>query len=390
MDAIVGYAIALVLSMMGVAGFAAWAKIGVSNVKTAATASQLVIFDQAAQQYVRAHAAPLALQATQNVPVTLHASDLIDYLPAGFSGINPFGQTWQVQVLLLPGQQLQPLVTSQNGAPISDAKQLVQIAAQAGAEGGFVPYANQAGDAAMNPGDAMGAYGGWKLPLMNYTNPGSGHLASLLTVVNAPSLNNEYLYRVAIPGQPGVNQMETAIDMNGNDIDNAGNVGAQGVSVQSASGTSTVKIGAGSASYANATQQLTLAANGGAKIADATGAPAPLTAGDISAGNINGSYLLASGAAIAGAPCNTAGQIANSGSGPLFCQAGVWSIEGSAVGFGGDFTYYSAYGECATANIATGYCSCPSGYTAFAQVAFGVSSESPGGAVLYACERYPN
>ncbi|WP_206956328.1 shufflon system plasmid conjugative transfer pilus tip adhesin PilV [Trinickia acidisoli] len=321
MDAVVGYVVALVLSMMGVAGFATWAKIGVTNVKAAATASQMAIFDQAAQQYVQDNATALAVQATTTVPVVLNAANLSSYLPAGFSGTNPFGQTWQLQVLKTVGGQLQSLVTSQNGAPISDTKQLVQIAAQAGAQGGFVPYANQAGDATMNPASAMGAYGGWKLLLANYANPGSGHLASLLTLTNVQS-NNDYLYRVAVPGQSQLNQMETALDMNVNDIDHAGNVNAQGVNVQNASSAPTVDIGAGSVSYASTNQQLTLAADGGTQIMNAAGtSAAPLTAG-----NITGGILQPTTSATLDGACQQAGAIANSGTGPLFCQSNVWRL----------------------------------------------------------------
>ncbi|RKP47556.1 shufflon system plasmid conjugative transfer pilus tip adhesin PilV [Trinickia fusca] len=256
MDAILGYIVALTLSMIGVAGFTTWARLGVANVQTAATAGQMLTFDKAAQQYVQDNGSTIAALATATAPVTVTPAMLIaaGYLPNGFSPSNVFGQIWQLQVLQPSAGQLQSLVTSQGGTPITNTRQLVQIAAQAGAQGGFVPYTNQAGDASMSPTNANGAYGGWKLPLANYTNPGSGHLASLLAFTNVQS-SNAYLYRVAVPGHPELNTMQTALNMGSHDINsannvnaatvNATNVNAQGVNVQNPGGTPTVVVGNG-------------------------------------------------------------------------------------------------------------------------------------------------
>jgi hypothetical protein len=213
MAAIVGYLISLMLSMMGTAGLFSLAHFGINNVKTAATAQQLAIINKAAQQYVQDNAASLAAiaSATTSVSVTPSMLSAAGYLPANFGATNPFGQTWLVQVLQPSAGKLQTLVTSQGGVAISDTKQLVQIAAQAGAQGGFVPYANQAGQA-FNTNNAYGSYGGWNVPLTGYTNPGSGHLASLLSFANAQT-NNSYLYRVSVPGQPQLNNMQTDLGL---------------------------------------------------------------------------------------------------------------------------------------------------------------------------------
>lgn len=232
MDAILGTVIALVISMLSLGGVVAWGKIGVENVQTAATANQQLIFNKATQQYVQDYGTQIASTATATVPVTISAATLAaaGYLPSGTSGVNPFGQTWQAQVLQPTPGALQTLVTSQGGIPISNTKQLVQIAAQAGAQGGYVPYPGQAGDATLNANTAYGSYGAWKLPLANYTNPGSGHLASLLAFTNVQS-NNSYLYRVQVPGHPELNQMQTSIDLNSNDLNNVRNVNAQTAAV---------------------------------------------------------------------------------------------------------------------------------------------------------------
>jgi len=225
MESIVGYLIALMLSMLSVAGFATWAKAGVMNVQTAAVASQILVFDKAALQFVQDEAATLVAQATANVPVSITPAMLVNggYLPAGFSSTNVFGQTWLLQVLQPTPNSLQALVTSQGGRAITDTRQLVQIAAQAGAQGGFVPYAGQNGDPTMAPTSAYGAYGAWRVSLANFTNPGSGRLASLLAFTGAQA-NNGYLYRVQVPGHPELNKMQASIDMGGNDLNGAGRV----------------------------------------------------------------------------------------------------------------------------------------------------------------------
>ncbi|RKP47560.1 shufflon system plasmid conjugative transfer pilus tip adhesin PilV [Trinickia fusca] len=400
MDAILGYIVALTLSMIGVAGFTTWARLGVANVQTAATAGQMLTFDKAAQQYVQDNGSTIAALATATSPVTVTPAMLIaaGYLPNGFSPSNVFGQTWQLQVLQPAAGQLQSLVTSQGGTPISNARQLVQIAAQAGAQGGFVPYANQAGDASMTPANANGAYGGWRIALTNYANPGSGHLASLLAFTNVQS-NNAYLYRVAVAGHPELNTMQTALNMGAHDIDsannvnattvNANNVNAQGVDVQNPGGTPTVTIG--NSKLIGVGSQAVLQADGGTVLTNSTGsAYAPLTAGSIAAngdvsssgnitasgdvtasGNVNANYVQPNGGAASGQPCPTNGMIGNSGNGPLFCQSHIWKQAGST---GGQYVlrkYWPSgilipgYQEYCQPNPITGNCSCPGGTADF-------------------------
>ncbi len=143
------------MSLISLGGAVGWAKYGVENVQNAATANQQVTFNKAAMQYVQDNAVVIAQNSTATTPVTITPAMLRNtgYLPAGFSDTNAFGQTWQVQVLQPSPGSLQTLVTSQNGQAIS-AKQLVQIASLAGAQGGFIPYGNQAGDASMNANTA--------------------------------------------------------------------------------------------------------------------------------------------------------------------------------------------------------------------------------------------
>ncbi|ODV41524.1 hypothetical protein AWV79_35760 [Cupriavidus sp. UYMMa02A] len=227
MEALIAGAIAIVMSLISLGSAVGWSKVGTENVQNAATANQLMTFDKAAMQYVQDNGVAIASLATPTTPVTITPAMLkaSGYLATGFSDTNVFQQTWQAQVLQPTAGQLQTLVTSQGGQPIQ-AKQLVQIASLAGAQGGFIPYNSQAGDSTMNANTAYGARGAWTQSMANYANPGSGRLASLLAFTNLQSTNG-YLYRVQVPNHPELNRAQTSIDMGANDLNNVRAVTAQ-------------------------------------------------------------------------------------------------------------------------------------------------------------------
>jgi hypothetical protein len=216
MDAILGYMIAIALSMLTMAQYFQFQTTGITNVQTAAAASQQFVVNKAAQQYVQDNGAVIAAQATATTPVPITAAMLINagYLPTGFSQTNAFKQTWQVEVLQPAAGQLQAIVETIGGRAITDTLQLVQIASQTGAQGGFVPYAGQNGDPTMSPNNAYGAYGSWTIPLAGtgFTNPGSGHLVSLLAFTGVQS-NNGFLYRVKVPNHAELNNMQTDLGL---------------------------------------------------------------------------------------------------------------------------------------------------------------------------------
>ncbi|WP_321935270.1 shufflon system plasmid conjugative transfer pilus tip adhesin PilV [Paraburkholderia sp. J8-2] len=212
MESIVAVLIAGIISMLSVKGFVNWVDQGMQNVQVAATSGQMLQFDNAATQYIQDNSSTL-VATTVGAASSVSATTLVNagYLPQGFTGTNPFKQTWELQVSQPVSGQLQGVVTSQGGNAIPTANELVKIAAQVGAQGGFIPYANQAGST-MQATNAYGAYGSWQVPMAAYTNPGSGHLASLLSF-NANSGNSEYLYRVQVAGHPELNAMQTNMSM---------------------------------------------------------------------------------------------------------------------------------------------------------------------------------
>ena len=224
MSAILGVLFASLVGLLMIPTYMHFETMAIDNAKAATTAQQMQQVSQAAQAYIQANYSAVEANSTASSPATITVSMLQNtgYLPNAFSAANPFGQMWQVQVLQPTPGQLQALVLTQGGTQIGQV-QAPMIAAQAGAQGGFVPYNGQYGT--LNDTVAHGAYSGWQVSMSGYSNPGPGHLAALLAFNNG-NLENNYLYRVAVPGQPQLNQMQTNLDMGNNNINNAQRVNA--------------------------------------------------------------------------------------------------------------------------------------------------------------------
>ena len=225
MSAILGMLFASLVGLLMIPTYMHFETMAIDNAKAATTARQMQQVSQAAQAYIQANYSAVEANSTASSPATITVSMLQNtgYLPSAFSAANPFGQMWQVQVLQPTPGQLQALVLTQGGTQIGQV-QAPMIAAQAGAQGGFVPYNGQYGT--LNDTVAHGAYSGWQVSMSGYTNPGPGHLAALLAFNNG-NLENNYLYRVAVPGQPQLNTMQTNLNMGANSVNNANEVNAQ-------------------------------------------------------------------------------------------------------------------------------------------------------------------
>ena len=187
-------------------------------------ALQMARIQKAAEGYITTYSANIEGQATATSPVTITIPMLVNtgYLPNGFQANNPYNQTWEVQVLQPSAGQLQALVLSTGGQAVNT--QSLGLAAQiAGSPGGVV--GGGTGNTAVPgcaAGEACGVYAGWKVPTA-YTAAQPGHLAALIEYSNG-QIQNDYLYRVSVPGQPQLNQMQTNLDMGNNTINNAQNV----------------------------------------------------------------------------------------------------------------------------------------------------------------------
>lgn len=224
MSAILGALFAVLIGMMAVRPFVTYETAAAGNVRNAATAQEMQQIDSAAQQYIEANYATVEANATATAPATISVGMLetSGYLSSGVSSENPWGQTWFVQVLQPSPGTLEALVLTSGGSAIPE-KEAPAIAALAGQQGGFIPYSGQYGS--LQSTIAQGSFGGWSVSMSGFSNPGAGHLAGLLAF-NKGNLENDYLYRVAVPGAPQLNTMQTALNMGGNDIDNANNIQA--------------------------------------------------------------------------------------------------------------------------------------------------------------------
>lgn len=314
-----------------------------------------------------------AVAASQTVPWATLASSM----PAGLSSTNNWGQSYQLSINVTGGTANAMLETI--GGTAIPENRMRSIAAVIGTAGGYVT--KQA------PTVATGTYGGWggaSVVLASYgTNPTTvGHLVGALFYQSAAAVNGTYLWRNAVAGQPQLNQMQTAIDMNSNNINNAATVNAQKVVtpagnsvqvgnsfvygdtvnsairqsgalyIQNVAGTAAAdiaQVGNVNSSGTVSAQAIVTPAGANVRIGNTMvygdgsnsaiyqngslflqhpgGAPADIAAvGNInSAGTVAGQVLMPNALAPQGGGCSPNGAIANSGNGPLFCQSGVWS-----------------------------------------------------------------
>lgn len=176
----------------------------------------------AAKSYVRDNRNTLVSQVSGGGTVRLTGAQLqqAGYLPDGFSLTNTAAQTFEVAITRNPKatQKLMAFVFTRGGIALPYKGMRYISQAQDGA-GGYIRTANL----------AEGAQGGWKYNLATYGLTGeSGRLASFLSsdVLGTDDQESDRLYRYAITSRPELNRMYTAIDMNGNNLNNAGTVTA--------------------------------------------------------------------------------------------------------------------------------------------------------------------
>lgn len=191
----------------------------VKTVKGQQAAEQLKQVRQAAEAYITANFAAVDSQAASGpFVITTATLQSAGFLGPSFLNTNAYNQTHAVLVRQISAGVDQSLVVT-NGGQTIDPVTAPLTAAMAGASGGYVPAAN--------PTIAQGAYGGWQVALSPYIATGlvppAGHLAALAEYDNG-ALVAPWLNRFAVAGNPDANTMHTAIDMNGNIVNNASDV----------------------------------------------------------------------------------------------------------------------------------------------------------------------
>ncbi|MCA7889717.1 shufflon system plasmid conjugative transfer pilus tip adhesin PilV [Burkholderia contaminans] len=336
----------------------------------------------AAAQYIKDNYATVIASATATTPATITVPMLQSQYPqmfaTGFSAKNPYGQTVTVQAYQPTAGTLDTVIVTSGPQTISEGN-MRKIAQLVGGAGGYI--------SSTNPSVANGVYGAWG-PKTIPSSPGAGHMAYSLMFQNG-SLVSDYLYRKAVPGHPELNQMNTAIDMGGNNLNNAATVNAQKVVtpagnsvqvgssylygdgsnsalrqngalyVQNQAGTGAAPINSGTANVSgdvNASGNANIAGNvtaGGSvqgSYLRSTGNAQVDGSLQVNGNNSSNGYVVSNQNVTAGTACSPNGAMANSGSGPLFCQSGVWH---TGLGTASTRVVYSSFGN--VPNAESGY-----------------------------------
>lgn len=257
-------AITIILALIVMA--ASWASVNADNQDNALVAGQLKLAMAGADKFVKDNATSIAAGAS---PVVYNWTQIAPSMPQGLSSTNSYGQTYQLAIQrtgTAPNYTLNPLLQTVGGNPIPE-KHMRAIAKMAGTSGGFV--------SALSPANATGAGGGWTAVLSDYgANPGAGHLAAGLFYQNAAQAN-QYLYRVSVPGRPELNQMQTALDMNSQNLTNAATVTATKVVLPS---TGSLQIG--SSTFTGDATNTAISQSGTLYIRHSDLTPAAISTGD--------------------------------------------------------------------------------------------------------------
>ncbi|MFP0137923.1 MULTISPECIES: shufflon system plasmid conjugative transfer pilus tip adhesin PilV [Escherichia] len=289
-------------------------------------------YNTAARTYIADNNARLH---SGTLPATFTADELIrkGYL----KGLNrsPFGQSYTTGIRRNTSTgRLEALTCSTGGENIKDDA-LRSIASLLPGLGGFIG----------KNGTATGVFGGWTDKPGDYgLSCNGGHIA--IVMMGDDLQESDRLYRFQVPGRPELNQMNTAINMGGNNLNNAGNVNGQSATlkgdVTSENGWLITKNDKG---WKNITY------GGGFTMTDsqwirAVGGKGIITSGEIKGGKVSGGtvrsdgrlstgeYLQLDKTAVANTKCSPDGLVGRDSKGAILsCQSGTWrkSNSGSTV-----------------------------------------------------------
>lgn len=200
------------------------AQMGFTRSEQRLAAEHLGQVMEASGNYVRKHQATLSSQASAGGGPEISVADLITdgQLMRGFQNRNIWGQSYRIYIRKPKDDDLTAVVLTSGGYTRPSKKFTNSVAPGAallvGGAGGFVPSGDIRGQ---NAGTLHGAGAGWIVSLadLGIPSPGPGHLGGL-TNYDPTSLGQDQLYRVAVPGQPELNEMWTELDMTDHAIEN--------------------------------------------------------------------------------------------------------------------------------------------------------------------------
>lgn len=319
------------------------------------TATHATTFNEASKRYIADNTDFLL---NETLPFRVTPSLLIEmgYLQNGFSSENNFGQSYVtgvVQNSKLNGK-LEALTCSINGEAIPH-KGVRTISAQIQGLGGYVS----------EDGIATGAFGVWQSNTNDFgLDCKTGHIAIAVSsdVLGTSMQESDRLYRFKVNGRPDLNRMHAAIDMNGNDLNNAGK-GHFKEDIRTENGWLITQTGKG---WINETH------GGGFYMDDddwikSVNGKGILSSGQIKGGSVRSENRLSTGDVlgldkvnVAGSPCKNTGDISRDAMGKILsCQEGVWKYYDA---LNAENCHWIDLPDQLNGHVGQKYQSCPVGY----------------------------
>lgn len=295
-DSVIALGVLFILLVVMVIPAANWT---VDEYRNTVAAGQARTVQNAVNKYISDNAITISASATATNPVTLTVPTLVSagYLPPGYSSTNNFSATYQTKIFQ-PAIGKFHVMTFLTGGVDLKLSQARKIATSIGATGGYI-----------EKGVAKGALGAWSENLSAFGgfNPGDGHIVIAGFYQNG-AISNDYLYRKAVPGRPELNTMSTALNMGGNDVNNAATLQAQNATVAN-----TLTAATANATNANVSGTLN---------AGTVSASGKVTSADI----IQGKYFYPSQEVVVGQGCPLNGMIGRDNTGQsVSCVNGMWA-----------------------------------------------------------------
>lgn len=221
---------ALIITILMLPGLLSLWEQGNTATQQRLAADHMRLVVQAARSYVNRHQDALLSQSGVSSGPTVTIPTLVTegFLHDGFSERNVWYQEYRIYVRQPETGQLQAVVLTTGGRGAVDASDkfgnliVPHAASLVGGAGGFIPTGILAGQSA----DSLhGAGNGWAVSLasLGIPSPGAGHLGALSTY-DSSALGQDYLYRIAVPGNPELNAMQVALDMTDHAINNVNSI----------------------------------------------------------------------------------------------------------------------------------------------------------------------
>ena len=241
---------ALLVASLMLALLAGLAQRGSVWMEQASVAAHLAEVAEGFEAYAKTREAELLSQATASSGPSVTTDDLVreGFLPQGFLATNLWNQGYELHVRRITLSPPEDEDSGEGGEEDGTLSRLALLvltfggrgsaydadnttffnvhvpgaAARAGAHAGFIPGSARDGADSTHLVSGQGSY---VLPLadLGIASPGPGHLGAYMVLgAQEESDTGNFLHRVAVPGLPELNQMETVLDMTGNGIVNTG------------------------------------------------------------------------------------------------------------------------------------------------------------------------